>query len=43
MPMFALLTLLYFWILLPLFVFGGAGCRYQFGINDRAIAHRYSP
>ena len=32
---------MHFWIALPVFVFGGAGCRDQGGINDGALAHRH--
>ena len=42
-PLVALLGLVHLWIALPLFVFGGAGCRDQGGINDGALLHRHAP
>ena len=42
-PLVALPGLVHLWIALPLFVFGGAGCRDQGGINDGALLHRHAP
>ena len=42
-PLVALLGLTHLRITLLVFVFGGAGRRYQGGIKDHALAQRHSP